>query len=86
MCAYPTNRPFRHLCPEADMRDAMTDEEFWRHVFPQPPTWDYDDEGPDMDDTGYPDPCSECGEVGACAYDSEGRPLIHPVTNDDVSA
>lgn len=21
--------------------------------------------------------CPECGEVGACAYDAEGRPLIH---------
>ena len=26
-------RPFRHLCPEADARDAMTDAEFWDHVF-----------------------------------------------------
>lgn len=22
-------------------------------------------------------PCGTCGEIGACAYDSEGRPLIH---------
>jgi hypothetical protein len=22
-------------------------------------------------------PCAECGETGACAYDIEGRPLIH---------
>lgn len=28
----PPGRPFRHLCPEADMRDAMTDDDFWRHV------------------------------------------------------
>lgn len=23
------------------------------------------------------EPCPECGEHGACAWDSEGRPLIH---------
>lgn len=23
------------------------------------------------------EPCRECGEVGACAWDAEGRPLIH---------
>lgn len=22
-------------------------------------------------------PCVECGETGACAWDAEGRPLIH---------
>ena len=22
-------------------------------------------------------PCPECGELGACAYDAEGRPMIH---------
>jgi hypothetical protein len=27
--------------------------------------------------------CPECGERGACAYDDEGRPLIHLGTGDD---
>lgn len=41
-------------------------------------------DGPDSDDYGpgeVPlsslDPCSECGEMGACAWDSEGRPMVH---------
>ena len=28
-----------------------------------------------FDDTG--DSCDECGATGACAYDANGRPLIH---------
>lgn len=57
----------------------MTDEEFWQRVA------DYL-AGP-VDDIGHPDydtpvslnatPCVTCGEVGACAYDIEGRALIH---------
>ena len=27
--------------------------------------------------------CDLCGEVGACAYDTEGRPLIHAQEDDD---
>ena len=77
-------RPFRHLCPEADMRDAMTDDEFWAHVAQNlaGPTWDMDDEGLDIDVQVAAVPCAECGEVGACAYDSEGRALIHATTED----
>jgi hypothetical protein len=29
------------------------------------------------------DPCPVCGEVSACDYDSDGRPLIHAITEDD---
>jgi hypothetical protein len=29
-------------------------------------------------------PCLECGEAGACAYDSEGRPLIHAEVTEDA--
>ena len=73
--AATTGRPFRALCPEADMRDAMTDEEFWEHVFPQPEPFE---DGPDLDDTTNQDkPCPLCGEHGACGYDAEGRALIH---------
>lgn len=74
-------RPYRHLCPEADERDAMTDDEFWSHVarnlgMPDPddqPDWD----GPDLNETASMGPCATCGETGACGYDSEGRALIH---------
>lgn len=71
-------RPFRHLCPEADLRDGMTDEEFWAHVYPQ------SDDGPDTEGPEDFDllrhfgrPCEVCGELGPCGYDAEGRPMIH---------
>lgn len=78
-------RPFRHLCPEADERDAVTDDEFWQRVADNltPPHWDEDDAGDDLDVAIKTVPCVECGEFGACAYDSEGRPLIHAQTDQD---
>lgn len=81
-------RPFRHLCPEADLRDAMTDGEFWEHVSRNLTGGsDYygpDDDPPDMDVQVSETPCGVCGEHGACGYDAEGRPLIH--TTDDNEA
>lgn len=78
-------RPFRHLCGEAALRDAMTDEEFWQHVFGRE-GWDpedWDDDGPsDPIEARWTNTCSECGALGACAYDAEGRPLIHAVEVD----
>ena len=76
------------LCPESAKRAAMTDPEFWEHVFPQRPRVEFnfepvDDDPPDplaIDDT---QPCAECGERGACGYDAEGRPMVHVVTEDD---
>ena len=75
-------RPFRHLCPEADLRDGMTDDEFWAHV-----AENLDHRGPlhdtpiDADDWRFyvdiPTPCPVCGGTGACGYDPEGRPFIH---------
>lgn len=72
-------RPFRHLCPEADLRDAMTDEEFWAHVLASPEPWPDEVEVTSLDGI----PCAECGEVGACGYDFEGRPLVHIVKDED---
>lgn len=60
----------------------MTDDEFWDHVFGNLTSND----GPDVDDDyderdptpfGVLTPCLVCGESGACAYDDEGRALIH---------
>ena len=80
------------LCPEAAMRAAMSDGEFWAHVFGLDDHRDYD---PD-DDPNVPDlaeyelearlaiPCPECGQVGACAYDADGRALIHVSTDDEA--
>lgn len=39
-------------------------------------------EEPDFESTA-PTVCDLCGEVGACAYDAEGRPLIHAQEDDD---
>lgn len=83
-------RPFRHLCPEADLRDAMTDDEFWAHVagtLAGPDDPDPDDLAA-WEDVLMSEPCSQCGSVGACAYDSEGRPLIHAdgFSDDDEAA
>lgn len=76
-------RPFRHLCPEADIRDAMSDDEFWAHVLGASPTWDADDSGPDLDIAISTIPCAVCGESGACGYDAEGRALIHATEEDE---
>jgi hypothetical protein len=70
-------RPHRHLCPEADYRDTLTDDEFWAHVYPQGDG--PDTEGPEDFDLlrHFGRPCEVCGEIGPCGYDTEGRPMIH---------
>lgn len=74
-------RPFRDLCPEADLRDAMSEDDFWAHVFRQD---EPDIDGPDLDATTNQDrPCPLCGEFGACGYDPEGRPLIHSIQEEE---
>lgn len=73
-------------CPEALDRAAMSDTDFEAHVARSlnPPALtpeQYDDTD---DDLGLdPAPCPECGEVGACAYDAEGRPMTHMIANDE---
>jgi hypothetical protein len=76
------------FCPEHDMRAAMTDAEFWAHVFQQPDP--VGERFPDDQEIAeyelnarLAEPCPECGQLGACSYDSEGRALIH-VTEDDT--
>lgn len=79
-------RPHRHLCSEASLRDAMTDAEFWDHVLNHPdPRHDEDAFLPDAEEFAVhtSSPCPECGQRGACAYDVEGRPMVHAVTEDD---
>ena len=76
-------RPYRHLCPEADERDAMDDAEFWAHVLPQQPQWTDEDAGPDLDAALKVGECGVCGSTSACGYDSEGRALIHATTPEE---
>lgn len=84
MPANPQQVAVRSLCPEAEFRASLDDGEFWEHVLNgvrpgEDPEIEADpfeeDPGPLGD---YGGPCDICGEVGACGYDAEGRPLIHP--------
>lgn len=76
------------LCPERAKRDAMTDPEFWDYVLLgiEPGTqfeeleFDADERQAVADLTE----CSECGELGPCAYDDHGRPLVHVSAEEDA--
>lgn len=62
----------------------MTEAEFWEHVLqPSGPGSDYDIDPDDIEQM-QGSPCTACGAVGACAYDVDGRPMIH-TTEDDES-
>ncbi len=50
------------------------------HAFPVD---DYDPNAPTADEVAISAPCPECGQVGACAYDTEGRPLIHATNTEE---
>jgi len=74
---------FDHACIVRDKRRMLNDEEFWDDVFGMPDPFAVEE--PDMDCIGIdsPTPCPECGATGACGNDSEGRPMIHVVQEDD---
>lgn len=66
------------ICAEAELRSKMTDDEFWSHVFMRDVLPEFDPPEVSGDEPIEPDDeCSECGAAGACAYDAEGRPMIH---------
>lgn len=71
------------ICSEYADRNNLTEEEFWAHVY-QTEYSDYSDE-PDLDTLkdALDEPCPVCRSTGACGYDSEGRPMIHTVEDDD---
>ena len=73
------------ICPEFDYREGLSDQEFWANVYSSLQE-DQDFDGPEPDP--FPisgGPCPECGESGPCGYDSEGRPMIHIVSEDEQS-
>lgn len=72
-----------NLCREAAFREGLSDPEFWEHVLlgGKAPGPDYDIDLDDIEQM-QGSPCPECGQTGACAYDAEGRPMIH-TTEDD---
>jgi hypothetical protein len=69
------------VCPDRERRNSLSDDEFWKEVFGIP----LDIEGPLTEseaeaienDWYMVKPCVQCGATGPCAYDAEGRPLIH---------
>ncbi len=69
----------------------MTDEEFWSYVAKNLEyRMDVFDESEDADVVDQSlvyvnTSCPVCGEIRACAWDSEGRPLIHAFGPEDVN-
>ena len=73
-----------NLCREAAFREGLSDPEFWERVLlgGKAPGPDYDIDLDDIEQMTS-SPCPECGQTGACAYDAEGRPMIH-TTEDET--
>lgn len=72
----------KYPCTEQSLRQTMTDAEFWDHVFNRFDTYHeydftFDRYDPLADNTVIGVPCSMCGSIDACGYDSEGNPMIH---------
>lgn len=67
------------LCPESEYRASLSDEDFWPYVLQgiRPEDPHPEPELPEWPDEPQMAPCPECGERGACAYDEQGRALIH---------
>ena len=71
------------VCHVREKRRTMNDEEFWADVFGEPDPLNEAQELDECFGIEAPNPCPECGSVTACAYDSEGRPMIHVVEESD---
>ncbi|MDY7542620.1 MULTISPECIES: hypothetical protein [unclassified Cryobacterium] len=70
-------------CVTTDYRASLTDDEFWPFVLGGIRPGEEPDE-PDIEEIANQNgPCPECGEHGACAYDFEGRPMIHITKSED---
>lgn len=70
-------------CFEREYRARLSEPEFWMYVTgvtedPNEEEISFDEAAPPV----FPIPCPVCGELTACSYDSEGRPLIHTVEED----
>ena len=62
----------------------MSDGEFWERVAINMGFGGRDDDGyADDQQTTQADPCPECGQLGPCAYDVDGRPMIHTTEGND---
>lgn len=73
-------------CPEGEFRSKLSEEDFWNHVYKSlQEAYDPVDDGTFIDDIAIlmSQPCTICGEVGACGYDAEGRPMIHSLSEEE---
>lgn len=77
----PGDKPDDDELPDAVLRNlaALSGVRVSLSSDDEPTEEDYWDDASEF----LPTPCRECGEQGACAYDSEGRPLIHSVPDTD---
>lgn len=75
------------LCPETERRAQLSDSDFWDDVLsienPPHQSGDFDEDQGEVDVQLRNEPCSECGEYGACMYDAMGRPMIHVITREE---
>lgn len=69
------------LCPEAAERDALSDTEYWARVLGYGPDVEGDEDF--VATVAELTPCPECGSLVACAYDTEGRALMHVLDHDE---
>jgi hypothetical protein len=74
-----------NLCRETAFREGLSDPEFWEKVLlgEQAPGPDYDIDLDDIEQI-QGSSCTACGAVGACAYDVDGRPMIHTTEDDET--
>lgn len=71
-------------CAARARRAGMTDEEFWVDVAAEMQPVGEAEPDEDSGDFIFADvPCPICDAPGACAYDAEGRPLIHTTPEGD---
>lgn len=69
------------ICPDHERRAALSDGEFWEEVLDVSLAFEGPMIEPGDDEIVYLEEqrCAECGTTGPCAYDAEGRPLIHVI-------
>lgn len=72
------------FCASSPEAAVISDGEFWEKVAISMGVGGRDDDDYDDDQqTAQADPCPECGQIGPCAYDVEGRPMIHTTEGND---
>lgn len=75
------------FCASSAEAQLMSDDLFWLHVFRTEGHFVEEEYNPDhesMDDFLGVELCPVCGASGACAWDMEGLPLVHPKPKDDT--